>query len=83
MTPHGLKVRAGQERARCDRGVRMGPPTNPALTADVLERACEMRAAGMHLRQIAIELHVPKSTLHRALHRDDAADVLAREHGDE
>jgi DNA invertase Pin-like site-specific DNA recombinase len=82
VTPHGALVRQGQERARA-RGVRLGPPTNPALTADVLQRARAMRAAGMHLREIASELHVPKSTLHRALRRDDAADVIPGEHGDE
>lgn len=81
MTPHGVKVRQGQERARA-RGVRIGPPTNSALTADVLQRARAMRSAGMYLREIAAALHVPKSTLHRALRREleiDATDVLAGE----
>ena len=69
MTLHGQKVRRGQERARAH-GVRIGRPTNPKLTPDALERAREMRGAGMHLSDIAAELHVPKSTLHRALTRD-------------
>ena len=83
MTPHGMKVRAGQDRARRDRGARIGRPTNPALTADVLRRAREMRAAGASFGEIVAALHVPRTTLHRALHRDDATDVVAGEHGDE
>ena len=66
MTPHGVKVREGQERARA-RGVHVGRPGNARLTADVLERARAMRLGGMHVRGIAFVLGVPKSTLHRAL----------------
>lgn len=69
MTPHGEKVRRGQERARA-RGKRIGGPTNPKLTPDLLEAARAMLAAGRHLREIAAALHVPKSTLHRALTRE-------------
>jgi DNA invertase Pin-like site-specific DNA recombinase len=69
VTPHGAKVRLGQERARA-RGVHVGRPTNAVLTPDVLERARAMRASGMHVRDIAAALHVPKSTLHRALRRE-------------
>ena len=69
MTPHGAKVRAGQERARAD-GARIGRPQNAKLTPEVLERARAMRAAGMHLRAIATDLHVPTTTLHRALTRE-------------
>jgi hypothetical protein len=69
VTPHGAKVRLGQERARA-RGVHVGRPHNAALTPDVLERARALRAAGIRVRDIASELHVPKSTLHRALHRE-------------
>ena len=69
MTPHGLKVKSGQERAHA-RGVHVGRPCNPILTPEVVARARAMRAAGMHVRDIASELHVPKSTLHRALHRE-------------
>jgi len=65
-TEHGAKVRQGQERARA-RGVRVGRPTNQRLTPDVLERARKMSAAGLRVRDIAADLHVPKSTLHRAL----------------
>lgn len=84
MTPHGEKVRAGQDRARA-RNIRIGRPTNPKLTPEALNRARTMRLAGMHLRAIAADLHVPTTTLHRALTRevDDAADVLAEERGDE
>jgi DNA invertase Pin-like site-specific DNA recombinase len=67
VTPHGLKVRRGQERAHA-RGVRVGRPRNPALTPAVLERARAMRAAGMRVREIASALGVPKTTLHRGLH---------------
>lgn len=63
---HGAKVRQGQERARA-RGVHVGRPRNTALTSDLLERAHAMRAAGMHVRDVARALKVPKSTLHRAL----------------
>ncbi|MGH7268935.1 MAG: hypothetical protein ACREJ3_00775, partial [Polyangiaceae bacterium] len=66
MTPHGAKVRDGQERARA-RGVHVGRPPNAAITPDALARARVMRAGGMHLRAIARTLHVPRSTLHRAL----------------
>jgi DNA invertase Pin-like site-specific DNA recombinase len=66
MTPHGAKVRQGQERARA-RGVHVGRPSNPKLTPEALVRARLLRAAGMHVRQIASALAVPKSTLHRAL----------------
>ena len=69
MTPHGEKVRRGQERARA-RGVRFGRPTNPRLTHEVLERARAMLADGMHLRAIAADLHVPTTTLHRTLRRN-------------
>jgi len=69
VTPHGLKVRDGQERARA-RGVRIGPPTNPRLTTEVIERARAMGEEGASLREIAAALHVPKSTLHRALARE-------------
>ena len=66
MTPHGEKVRDGQERARA-RGVHVGRPKNATLTAAALERARAMRAAGTGLRAVASALGVPKSTLHRAL----------------
>jgi DNA invertase Pin-like site-specific DNA recombinase len=69
VTPHGAKVRQGQERARA-RGVHVGRPCNPTLTRDVLERARAMRAAGIRVREIASALGVPKSTLHRALRRE-------------
>ena len=83
MTPHGAKVREGQERARA-RGIRIGRPRHATLTPEVLDRARMMLADGMHLRAIAAELHVPTTTLHRALTRevDDTADVLAEEQGD-
>ena len=68
MTPHGVKVRHGQERARA-RGVHVGRPGNATLTPEALERARAMRASGMHVREIAEALHVPKSTLHRAMRR--------------
>jgi DNA invertase Pin-like site-specific DNA recombinase len=68
VTTHGSKVRLGQERARA-RGIHVGRPTNPVLTPDMLERARVMRASKMHVREIAAVLHVPKSTLHRALRR--------------
>ncbi|MGH7272047.1 MAG: helix-turn-helix domain-containing protein [Polyangiaceae bacterium] len=67
MTPHGAKVQRGLERARA-RGVRIGRPSK--ITQDLLERARAMRAAGMHVREIADALRVAKSTLHRALHRE-------------
>jgi DNA invertase Pin-like site-specific DNA recombinase len=70
VTPHGLKVRDGQERARRDRGVHIGRPRNPRLTPEALDRARAMRAAKMRLRAIAAELHVPTTTLHRALRRE-------------
>jgi hypothetical protein len=73
VTPHGLKVREGQERARRDRGVHIGRPRNPRLTPDVLARARAMLAGGIHLRAIAAELHVPTTTLHRALTREVAS----------
>jgi DNA invertase Pin-like site-specific DNA recombinase len=69
VTPHGVKVRRGQELARA-RGVRFGRRRNPRLTPDVIERARAMVADGMHLRAVAAELRVPKTTLHRALHRE-------------
>jgi len=69
LTPHGVKVRLGQERARA-RGVRFGRPRNPRLTPEALERAQAMLDAGMCLRAIATELRVPKTTLYRALHRE-------------
>lgn len=69
MTPHGEKVRQGQERARA-RGVHVGRPPNRVLTPDVVDRARAMRASGMFVREIAAALHVPKSTLHRALTRE-------------
>jgi DNA invertase Pin-like site-specific DNA recombinase len=65
---HGAKVRQGQERARA-RGVHVGRPGNPGLTPEALERACAMRASGLHVRDIATAIRVPKSTLHRALTR--------------
>lgn len=68
MTPHGAKVREGQARARA-RGVHVGRPGNPDLTAAALERARALRAAGQGLRDVARALGVPKSTLHRALRR--------------
>lgn len=71
MTPHGEKVRAGQDRARA-RNIRIGRPQNARLTPEVLERARAMRAAGKHFREIAAELHVPTTTLHRALTREVA-----------
>ncbi len=71
MTPHGMRVRAGQERARAD-GARIGRPRNSRLTPDVLARARAMLAGGIHLRAIAAELHVPTTTLHRALTREVA-----------
>jgi len=66
VTPHGAKVRQGQERARA-RGVHVGRPGNPRLTPELLERARVMRASRMHVRAVAAALGVPKSTLHRAL----------------
>jgi len=82
VSPHGLKVRAGQERARA-RSIRIGRPTNPRLTPEAIERARVMLADGMRLRAIAAELHVPTTTLFRSLRRDDAANRVAGEHGDE
>lgn len=73
MTPHGLKVRQGQERARA-RGARIGRPTNPRLTPETIERARAMHAAGASLGEIVAALHVPKTTLHRALRRGDAGE---------
>ncbi len=70
MTPHGQRVREGQEQARA-RGARIGRPQNAKLTPEALERAQAMRAAGMHLRAIAAELHVPTTTLHRAMRREE------------
>jgi DNA invertase Pin-like site-specific DNA recombinase len=69
VTPHGEKVRAGQDRARA-RNIRIGRPMNPKLTPETLDRARAMRAAKMCLRDIAAELHVPTTTLHRALTRE-------------
>lgn len=66
VTPHGEKVRRGQERARA-RGVHVGRPSNPRLTPEALDRARAMRAAGMHVREVAAILRMPKSTSHRAL----------------
>lgn len=67
-----MKVRAGQERARA-RGIRMGRPTNPKLTPEMLDRAQAMRAAGASLSSIVAALHVPKTTLYRALTREVAS----------
>lgn len=63
---HGAKARQGQERASA-RGVRIGRPRNRKLTPDVLERARAMLAAGMHIRQAAAALRVPRSTLHQTI----------------
>ncbi len=77
MTPHGVKVREGQARARA-RGRHVGRPSNPNVTPGVLDRARAMRAAGRRLREIAAELHVPKTTLHRALRREETVDGAER-----
>ena len=63
---HGEMVRAGQERARA-RGARFGRPKNSRLTSEVLERARVMLVNGMKLREVAMSLSVPTTTLHRAL----------------
>jgi DNA invertase Pin-like site-specific DNA recombinase len=70
MTPHGAKVRAGQERARRERGKLVGRPRNATLTPDVVRQARAMLDDGMRWRDVAAALHVPVSTLHRALHRE-------------
>jgi DNA invertase Pin-like site-specific DNA recombinase len=67
---HGEKVRAGQERARAQ-GAHVGRRCNQDITPDLLERVRSMRASGICLRDAAATLGVPKSTLHRALRRDD------------
>ena len=69
MTPHGAKVKAGLERARA-RGDRIGRPRNDTLTPDVLRKARAMLDAGMRWRDVAAAVHVPTSTLYRALHRE-------------
>ena len=66
VTPHGEKVRAGQERART-RGVFLGP--KPKMSPEMLERARAMRADGTTLRDVAKTLNLRLSTLHRALHQ--------------
>ncbi len=63
---HGEKVRQGQDRARAA-GVRIGRPRNRELTPDVLRRARVLLDSGMSLRDVAREVRVPKSTLHREL----------------
>ncbi len=63
---HGLKVRAGQERARAN-GIHLGAPRNSKLTPEVLDRVRAKLADGSHLRAIAKELQVPLTTLHRAV----------------
>ena len=63
---HGEKIRAGQELARA-RGVLFGRPKNPKLTPETLERARAMLVNGMRLREVAMSLRVPITTLHRAL----------------
>lgn len=37
------------------------------LTPETLDRAQAMLDAGLHLRNVVNALHVPKTTLHRAL----------------
>jgi DNA invertase Pin-like site-specific DNA recombinase len=70
MNSHGEKVRAGQDRART-RGVRMGRPRNPRITGDVLTQARAMLIAGASWSDVATALRLKKTTLFRALHRDD------------
>lgn len=53
---------AGMNRARA-KGVRMGRPT---VNVDVA-KALALRARGKSVREIAMHLRVPKSTVHRAL----------------
>jgi len=70
MTPHGAKVKAGQDLARAA-GVHVGRPPNRELTPEVMHRAHELRAGGASLRAIARTLRVPKSTIERHLARSD------------
>ena len=66
---HGDKVRRGQDRARAA-GVRIGRPPNPSLR-EVLQQAQALRARGASIRDIVAALGVPRSTLHRALCREE------------
>jgi hypothetical protein len=70
-----MKVRAGQECARRERGKRIGRPRNTTLTPEVVFRARAMLDAGMRWRDVAAALHVPTSTLHRALSHDEGDDA--------
>jgi putative DNA-invertase from lambdoid prophage Rac len=56
------RSKAGVERAR-RQGKRIG---RPQAELD-LDRALDLRTRGLSVRQIARELRVPRSTLHRAL----------------
>ena len=56
------RVRAGMARAKAD-GTRIG---RPRVAIDI-RRALELRNAGLGVKQIARQLGVPRSTLHRAL----------------
>jgi DNA invertase Pin-like site-specific DNA recombinase len=56
------RTKAGMESAR-RRGAKIG---RPRRRFDV-ERARELRGAGMSLRAVAAELGVPQATLYRAL----------------
>ena len=58
-----------EQKRVADRAAWIDSLRNPTLTPEAMERAHAMRAAGMYVRDIAAELYVPKSTLHRALGR--------------
>ena len=61
------RTKAGLARAR-KRGAKIGRPRR----AFDVNRARELRAAGMSLRKVAVELGVPQATLVRALARAEA-----------
>jgi len=49
----------------------MGRPRNPRITGDVLTQARAMLIAGASWSDVATALRLKKTTLFRALHRDD------------
>lgn len=61
---HAEKVRDGLEVARSS-GKRLGRP--PAIDDANLVRVMDLRRMGLSLRQIATEIRIPLSTVHRAL----------------
>lgn len=65
----GERTKAGIERAR-RKGIRLG---RPKRRVDV-RRAKRLRAKGLSFREVARELDVPVSTLHRALRSKKGSD---------